>query len=185
MNFPMPRLASPAIPNIHSMSGLSSLHLMQQQHNLSGNGDLISNRTRNRSNDSRTPPHTETSKQCHSESMNRNEKSVRHSNTIEQHLKHLSKGTSSSNNNNNNSKEPSVSEFTMLYNVLNFILCLLTFLPQSNQSNAGKATCFSKPIQNYGCKLQFAIFRNSNFIQVKLTLKIEFYLVIVSAGTKV
>lgn len=115
MNFPMPRLASPAIPNIHSIGGLSSLHLMQQ-HNLSGNGDLISNRTRNRSNDSRTPPHTETSKHCHIESMIRNDKTSRHSNTMEQQLKQLSKTASSSsssstinnNNNNNNNKETSV-----------------------------------------------------------------------------
>lgn len=111
MNFPMPRLASPAIPNIHSISGLSSLHLMQQ-HNLSGNSDLISNRTRNRSNDARTPPHTETSKHCHTESMSRNEKTARHSNAIEQQLKHLSKSTSitATNNNNNNTKDTSVSE---------------------------------------------------------------------------
>lgn len=109
MNFPMPRLASPAIPNIHSISGLSSLHLMQQ-HNLSGNGDLISNRTRNRSNDSRTPPHTETSKHCHADTMSRSDKTSRQSNTMEQQLKHLSKSTSSSNNNNNNNnnKETSV-----------------------------------------------------------------------------
>lgn len=116
MNFPMPRLASPAIPNIHSIGGLSSLHLQMQQHNLtnnlSGNGDLISNRTRNRSNDSRTPPHTETSKHCHAEPMGRSEKTARHSNTMEQQLKHLSKSTSSSNNNNNNNnKETSVRPF--------------------------------------------------------------------------
>lgn len=103
MNFPMPRLASPAIPNIHSISGLSSLHLMQQ-HNLSGNGDLISNRTRNRSNDARTPPHTEISKHCHTEPLNRNEKPSRHTNVMEQQLKQLSKSVSSSNNNNNNTK---------------------------------------------------------------------------------
>lgn len=110
MNFPMPRLASPAIPNIHSISGLSSLHLMQQ-HNLGGSGDLITNRTRNRSNDARTPPHTDVSplsKHCHTESVNRSEKSTRHPNPIEQQLKHLSKGTTSSNNNNNNTKETSV-----------------------------------------------------------------------------
>lgn len=86
-----------------SISGLSSLHLMQQ-HNLSGNGDLMSSRSRSRSNDTRTPPHTETSKYSN---IDRNEKSQRHSNTVEQ-LKNLS--NKSSNNNNNNSKESSVSD---------------------------------------------------------------------------
>lgn len=73
-----------------------------QQHNLSGNGDLMSSRSRSRSNDTRTPPHTETSKYS---SIDRSEKSQRYSNAVEQ-LKNLS--SKSSNNNNNNSKESSV-----------------------------------------------------------------------------
>lgn len=121
INFPMPRLASPAIPSIHSISGLSSLHLMQQ-HNLSS-GDLMSNRPRNQSNDARsTPPHTETSKFTgHIESLMRNDKNQRqHINAIEQQLKHLSNknihnsnttnnNNTKSNNNNNNTKDTPVS----------------------------------------------------------------------------
>lgn len=124
INFPMPRLASPAIPSIHSISGLSSLHLMQQ-HNLS-TGDLMPNRPRNQCNDARsTPPHTETSKFTgHIDSLMRNDKNQRHHiNAIEQQLKHLSNknishsnttnnNNTKSNNNNNNIKDIPVSKLS-------------------------------------------------------------------------
>lgn len=91
----------------HSLSGLSGLHLMQQ-HNLSGNNELLTTRGRRRSNDTKTPPHTEISKYG---GVERNDKSLRHTNASEQ-LKSLSSKSNASNNNNNtnnnnnNSKEP-------------------------------------------------------------------------------
>lgn len=103
LGFPMPRLASPAIPNIHSIGGLSSLHLMQ--HNLGGNSDhsmSITNRRRSRSSDTRTPPHSDTTKYSHIDAMSRCEKSQRHGHTIDQ-SKHLS------NNGNKNSSGSSTS----------------------------------------------------------------------------
>lgn len=86
-----------------------------QQHNLSGASDLISNRSRSRSNDARTtPPHTETSKFSHIDSIIRNEKNQRHIGNVEQQLKHLSNkniisSTTNNNNNNNNAKDMPVS----------------------------------------------------------------------------
>lgn len=59
MGFPMPRLASPAIPSMHGISGLSTLHLMQ---NFGGNNDLLvsSSVGGNRRSGNATPTHTET-----------------------------------------------------------------------------------------------------------------------------
>lgn len=98
-----------------SLSGLSGLHLMQQ-HNLGGNSDMLSTRTRTRSNDTKTPPHTEMSKYGNAD---RNEKPLR--NATDQ-LKSLSSKSNTANNNNNNnnninSKESSVSAccFILLY----------------------------------------------------------------------
>lgn len=124
LGFPMPRLASPAIPNIHGMGGLSSLHLMQ--HNLSGNSDhgmSITSRGRSRSSDTRTSPHSDTSKYSQMDVLSRCEKAQRHGSVASDHSKHLSsngnKSSSSSsnnsgshhnnNNNNNNTKDIPVS----------------------------------------------------------------------------
>lgn len=134
INFSMPRLASPAIPNIHSISGLSSLHLMQQQHNLTG--DLIANRARSRSNDAQsTPPHTETTSKFtgHMDPLIRNDKNQRHhANAIEQQLKHLTNkninhsnttnnNNTKSNNNNNTTKDTPVSRLILFSSSILFV----------------------------------------------------------------
>lgn len=54
MGFPMPRLASPAISNIHGLSGLSTLHLMQNFN------DAVSSSGSSRRSGTATPTHTET-----------------------------------------------------------------------------------------------------------------------------
>lgn len=94
-----------------------------QQHNLGGNSDLLSTRTRTRSNDTKTPPHTEISKYGNTD---RNEKPLRHINASDQ-LKSLSSKSNTANNNNNNnnninSKESSVSAYC--FNLLLFSLFL-------------------------------------------------------------
>lgn len=70
IGFPMPRLASPAIPSMHGLSGLSSLHLMQ---NFGGNSDLlVSSSGSSRRGTSTSSTHTDTKKSTTSPKSNAN-----------------------------------------------------------------------------------------------------------------
>lgn len=74
MGFPMPRLASPAIPSLHGLSGLSGLHLMQ---NFSGSNDLLGNSGgSSRRSGSATPTHTETKSSSDGKKSGSSSKSV-------------------------------------------------------------------------------------------------------------
>lgn len=74
MGFPMPRLASPAIPNIHALSGLSGLHLMQ---NFSGSNDfMVSSSVGSRRSGSATPTHTETKSNTDAKKSENSSKSI-------------------------------------------------------------------------------------------------------------
>lgn len=104
LGFPMPRLASPAIPNMHSIGGLSSLHLMQ---NFSGTNDLISGGRRS---GTITPTHTETksSSELSGFQKRRNPLSCHAANGG----KYPKQSENSNNNNNNNNNKTNNNEAT-------------------------------------------------------------------------
>lgn len=97
MGFPMPRLASPAIPSMHGISGLSSLHLMQ---NFGGGNDLmVSSSVGNRRSGTATSTHTETKSNSDTKKSSNASKSIANGND---HAKRSEK--------NNNNRCPSNGE---------------------------------------------------------------------------